>query len=241
MRCSRRRDAARAAAALLLLAVAGCARPPAPLPPVAGDPLDTLRARTADITTVRARFSAVAQFGGEDRQASGVLLARRPDALRLRLIAPFGFTVLDYTRNGDHAAVWLPAGSAGPAPPDVALFTHLGIDDALPPESCSAGASEGALTVYRCALPPHGERLLALDPDTATLRSAHDWFDGRPVLSRTYDDYRLVGGVPLPYRLSLHTAEGTVEVRIDAYELNPPLGADAFQPPPGAVPLPAAR
>ncbi len=237
MPCSPRRDVPAAALALLLL-VAGCARPPAPLPPAAGDPLAVLRARTAAFSSVRARFSAVAHLDGTQRQASGVLLARRPDALRLRLIAPFGITVLDYTRSADGTAVWLPADSAGPAPPDLALFAHLGLDDALPSDRCHASGQQGALALYTCTLPPHGERLLAVDPETATLRAAHDWFDGQPVLSRTYDDYRLVGTVPLPYRLSLHAAQATVEVRIDAYELDPPLGADAFRPPPGAVPLP---
>lgn len=235
MRCSPLREARRAAAAVLLLA-AGCARPPLALPAIDGDPLAVLRARGAAIATLRARFSAVAYVGGEERRASGVLLARHPDALRLRLIAPFGLTVLDYTRTADEAAVWLPEARAD-APADVALFGHLGVDDALPPASCRAEPADGPLAVYRCPLAPAGERLLGLDPTTATLRVARDWVEGRLVLTRTYDDYRLVGGVPLPFRLSLHAENATVEVRIDAYELNPRLAADAFVPPPDARPL----
>ncbi len=122
MPSSRRRRERRCAALLLLLGCAACARPaPAP-PPLAA----------AEVRTLRARFHAVAQTNAGERAVAGVLIIERPDAVRLRLIAPFGVTVLDYVRSDGTAYWWMATGRGETPPQALALLTE--VDDAALPE-----------------------------------------------------------------------------------------------------------
>jgi hypothetical protein len=74
---------------------------------------------------------------------------------------------------------------------------------------------------------------VSVDAATATIRAEAALEDGRAVVSRSFGDYRLVDGVPLPYRIRIdYPAEQvTVEIVIGRYELNPPLRDEHFQTP----------
>ncbi len=238
MRSSRRPD--RCWAALALLALAACTRPIPPLPAApSADPLATLRARMAAVQTLRARFTATAQTPEGERTAAGVLITARPEALRLRLIAPFGLPVLDYVRRAGVASLWLPEQSADPAaaaPPGLLLLDRLDVDEAAPPGACQAFLVRETLTLYQCELPGGARRILHLDSRTATLRTVEDLTADTPALRRDYDDYRLVDGLPLPHRIRLVGVGPTrLEVVVDRWEVNPALPADAFVPAAGAV------
>src|SRR5215470_15649499 len=102
---------------LSIVGVAGCALPPAQLPPVPAsveppsDPATvyaTVRQREEAIRTLRAQFSAVVHQGTSERRADGVLLVKKPDRFRMRLLSPFGLTVFDYTSWDAHARMELP-------------------------------------------------------------------------------------------------------------------------------------
>lgn len=68
----------------------------------------TIRLREDGIQTLRTRFRAVVHRGDEVRRADGVLVVKKPDRFRLRLLSPFGLTVFDYVSSGNHARMTLP-------------------------------------------------------------------------------------------------------------------------------------
>lgn len=229
MPCSRRREG-RARALLVLLALAGCARVP-PLPPAPpGDPLAVARQRVAAVRTLRARFDAVARVPGGERRSAGVLLVRAPGDWRLRLVAPFGLTVLDAVHVAGRTTITAPLGGGGG---DTAAFTRL-----EPGDSLVFGAGDGwspcapaDANAYWCGAPP--ARWVSVDATTATVRAEAALEDGRAAVTRSYGDYRLVDGVPLPFRIRIDypREQVTVDIAIGRYELNPPLRDDLFQPP----------
>ena len=67
-----------------------------------------VRQQEAAIRTLRARFRAAVRRGTETRVADGVLVVKKPDRFRLRLLSPFGFTVFDYTSWDAHDRMELP-------------------------------------------------------------------------------------------------------------------------------------
>ena len=221
-------------ATALLVALAACARLPPPLPAPPGDPLAVARQRVAAVRTLRAQFDAVARFPGGERRSTGVLLVRAPGDWRLRLVGPFGLTVLDAVRAAGRTTVTAPLGDGGR---DGTAFTRLGPGDSLvfgadggwPP--CRPAAAPDGGGEYWCGSPP--TRWVSVDPATATVRAEAALEDGRPVVTRSYGDYRLVDGVPLPFRIRIEypVEQVTVEIAISRYELNPPLRDEQFQPP----------
>lgn len=229
MRSSRRPDAV-----ALLVALAACARVAPPLPPPPpGDPLAVARERVAAVRTLRAQFDAVARFPGGERRSTGVLLVRVPDDWRLRLVAPFGLTVLDALHAGGRTAVTAPLGGAAG---DAAAFTRLGPGDTLVFGAAAAWSpcrppAADAPDAYWCGAPP--TRWVEVDPTTATIRAEGVVDAGQPLVTRTYADYRDVDGIPLPYRIRVdYPAERvTVEIAVERYELNPALRDDQFHLP----------
>jgi hypothetical protein len=239
MRSSPSPERRRAAAAALLVALAACARPaPVPAPPApgaTGDALAAVRQRAAAVRTLRAQFDATARFPGGERAASGVLIVRPPDDARLRLVAPFGLTVFDGLRTGGRTYVSAPLAAdrardtmalmrAGPA--DSVLFGGAAIAD------CAAAADPAPQrAAYWCGTP--ATRWIVIDRATGTLESETEVENGAPAVRRTYGDYRLVDGVPLPYRIVVEYPPRhlRVDIAVTRYEVNPPLRDDQFAPP----------
>jgi hypothetical protein len=223
---------------LWMIAVLGCARLPLPGAPE-GDPLAVVAARAAEVRTLRAQFDSLARWPGGERRAGGVLLVRAPDEWRLRLVAPFGLTVLDALHTHGSSFITTPLAADDPAA--LAAFAHLGPGDSLvfgtpvDAAACEAGPPRDGLLQYWCGGTPP-TRWLSLDPATATVSGEAELANGRAVVSRSYSDYRQVDGVPLPFRIriDLPQQQVTVDITVSRYELNPPLGDELFAPPPGA-------
>jgi hypothetical protein len=237
MPCSRSRDRRRGAAAALLFMLAACARPaPAPPPPApSGDPLAVVRQRAAALRTLRAQFDSVAHFAGGERAASGVLIVRQPGDARLRLVAPFGFTVFDGLRTGGRTYVDAPLAADKEAaslafmrvgPAESVLFGAGADDPCLPADDAPSPTA-----AYWCGAPP--TRWLVVDRATATLLSETELANGTPVATRSYGDYRDVAGTPLPYRIRIEypQKQASVDITVTTYELNPALRDDQFAPP----------
>jgi len=228
---------------LWMIAVLGCTPAKLPMAP-GGDALSTVEARALQVRTLRAQFDSVARWPGGERRAAGVLLVRTPDEWRLRLVAPFGITVLDALHTHGSSFVTTPLAAANARiddPAALAAFSHMGPGDSLVfgtprgAAACVAGQPRDGLLQYWCGGEPPS-RWLSIDPATATVRAEAELANGRAVVSRRYDDYRVVDGVPLPFRIVIDypQQEVTVDIAVSRYELNPPLGDDLFAPPPGA-------
>src|SRR5574340_57689 len=76
---------------------------PAPLSPAAA--LAVVEQREAAIHTLRARFTAHSRRGDDTHAADGVLLVKKPDRFRLRLMLPLGLTIFDYVSWGHRVQV----------------------------------------------------------------------------------------------------------------------------------------
>jgi hypothetical protein len=70
--------------------------------------LKGVRVREDEIRSLRARFEATAYHGADESEVAGVLLVRKTDHFRMRLMLPLGITVLDYVSRGDETWTFLP-------------------------------------------------------------------------------------------------------------------------------------
>ena len=189
---------------------------------------------------LRSRFSARVNRAGEVRRADGVLLVKKPDRFRLRLLLPFGPTVFDYTSWDDHDRMQLPlegkdfsdaeiADHAPFSPADLRVV-FLGTDGGL---QCSAQGGP-AETVVDCR-DREGAVARLIHVDTATRRVAQEvhFVAGQPRLIMQFDDYRQVESVDLPFQISLTYPEKNVrlEITVRSYEVNPTLADELFDAP----------
>jgi hypothetical protein len=243
----------RAAAAALAVALAACAAPkPAPRSSACGrEPaavLACVRQREDAVTTLRARFNATSESGGESTTTSGVLLVAKPDRFRLRLMLPFGLTVFDAVESGGRLQMSLPlqgGATEGEAPRGPLPFSQIDLEEAFLrgpfafPGRCEARGGSGDEILVRCA-GDSAERArdLRLDAATATIveEASLDPASGDPTPRFTvaYTDYRLAGtpGVALPYRIRLGypARRISLDIEIEKYEVNPALAATLFRP-----------
>lgn len=89
--------------ALVLVACAAPRAPSttAPCPDVAGTEVERVCREDASVETLQARFRADVVVGGEASTVDGILLVRRPGAVRVKLFGPAGMTVHDALWVGD--------------------------------------------------------------------------------------------------------------------------------------------
>jgi len=206
-----------------------------------------LQARERSVHALRAQFVATATQGSESRRADGVLLVQRPDRVRLRLVSPFGLTVLDYTSAGGQTRLLLPledrtldgtagATDAAASPADFGrLLLRLGDE---PGAQCSARAAEAAVVVDCVGADGTLVRQATIDPATATVVRDVGFARGDPQVTMELGDYRVVDGVPLPFRLRLAypRSGATTEIQVRAYAVNPEIEERVFVlPPPGGA------
>lgn len=164
--------------AVLLLAVAAgaCASPrvaptaaeKTPCPEVAGNPVERVCREDAAVETLQARFRATVEVDGAPQISDGVLLVRRPDAVRVKLFGLGGMTVHDATWVGDESAVrGLIRRPLSGEPLALELRSGEGVSE---PEA-ELSLALWALWRPRCARPPTSLATepgwLRLDPDTA--------------------------------------------------------------------------
>jgi hypothetical protein len=250
---SRARSELSFALATLLFVLAGCPAARAPLPGVAAaDPADILaivRAREERITSLRARFTARTRTPGGERSADGVLLVKKPDSFRLRLYLPFGLTVFDYVSVGERVQLSLPLEGRivnGPPTGDLALFSQSDLGQAFLrgpqafPGTCRPQWDGDGAVLVRCSdaagVP---QRRLRIDARTATIAEEISYAEGSERVVMRFEDYRVVDGGVLPFRIALSQPQRGVSVTISVrrHEVNPELKAELFAP---ALPWPEA-
>ncbi len=162
---------------LAALAVPGCAvvRPGAE---AAGrcsrgsqDVVDRLCQQDEEVRTLWARFRADVELGEGERQTSdGILVVRRPDAVRVKMFGPGGLTVYDALWRGDAASIrGLVRRPLQGAPVDIVL--EPGATGLEPDLEMTLGL--WSLWQPRCRLPPTAVAAqpgwLRLDPHGAHL------------------------------------------------------------------------
>lgn len=219
---------------------------PVPLPYADADALlARVRADEDRIRSLRARFHSRSLHRGQTRAADGVLLVRKPDRFRLRLMLPFGLTVFDYVGREDGAWISLPLhGDRGALPADLGFFSRENLGAAFLrgayafPGTCRAASAAQQEVEVTCRDGRDAQltRTLRLDARSATIREESSRMNGAPHMIIRYHDYRRVGDLLLPFRIELNdpAREMSVEISIDHYEVNPTLADELFAVPAGA-------
>jgi hypothetical protein len=234
------------------LVLGGCARrAPRPLRPASAEQLlDSVEARRAAITTLRAR--ARLRTGLSALWTREALLVRRPDQVRIDVLSPFGLALAVGIRGG---LLWAypPSeatryeGAATPeslarflgAPVAVAdvVDVLLGVPPARQPVApvTLAATREGD---YRLTLPlAGGTQTIWFAGDTLAVRRAEEARDGSVVMQVGFDDYR----DGFPHLVEVGTAGGAgARLAYDAVEANAPVEPAVFVPPAARRVLPLA-
>jgi hypothetical protein len=232
----------------------GCAwRAPRVLrPATASTLLETLAARRAAVTSLRARARVRAGLSG--LWVREALLVRRPDAIRIDVLSPFGLALAVGVQRG---LVWAyPRGEGtryeGPATPanlgrflgaPVAVADIVDVLLGVPParepaERPTLGATPDG--EYRLTLPlADGAQTIWFAGDTLLVRRAEEVRTGGLVLRVSFDDYQ----DGFPHLLDLAAANGaSARLTYEQVEPNAPLDPAVFALPPAprVLPLEAA-
>jgi hypothetical protein len=229
---------------------AACAPRMAPPPVlVAADPTEVfavVRQRENTIHSMRARFSATVYQGENVRRAEGVLLVKKPERFRLRLLSPFGFTVFDYVTYGTHASMELPlegkrlidgeiAAQSAFSPVDLRQAFLRG--EAAFPGRCTPRGTENEVTVDCRSESGEALREISIAGATATVTREISFAGEQPSVVTTFSDYRMVDAMPLPFTIELSAPQRhvTMQIVLRSYEINPALADALFDPAAGAT------
>jgi hypothetical protein len=228
----------------LVCAVVACAPRLAPPPvSIATDPaavLALVRQREDTLHTLRARFSATVHHGETVRRAEGVLLIKKPDRFRLRLLSPFGFTVFDYVTHGAHARMELPLEGKQLTDEEIgtqSAFLPLDFRQAFLrgaaafPGQCTPEAA-GAEVVVACRDERNVRlREIRIARATGTVSREISFDSEQPRAVLRFDDYRVVDGLPVPFAIELQSParQITVQITLRTYEINPVLADALFE------------
>jgi hypothetical protein len=244
--CHRNPRRGQVAALIGLWGIAACA---APRPQLRAtelrDPsavLAAARRREEHFASLRARFTAETTRNGERHSVDGVLVVKKPDKFRLRMMLPFGFTVFDYVSSGVRAQLSLPLQDLttdGPLRGDAMGFSQLDLEQAFLrgpyafPGDCSA-ETDGAGSVIVVCRDSSGDALrqLRIDSSTAAIEDETSYDAGQPRMMIRYDVYRPAGDTSLPYRITLLSPPQhvTLDITVQRYEVNPALADTLFEP-----------
>ncbi len=216
-------------------------------PVTAEELLGDLAARRAAVTSLRARGRLKNGLTGLwTREA---LLVRRPDAVRIDVLSPFGLA-LAVGVQGSLLWAYPPAESTryeGPA--SAANLTRLlgapvEVGDVvevllgLPPARAAVGPPALAARAgeYRLTLPlAAGAQTIWFAGDTLSVRRAEETREGALALRVAFDDYR----DGFPHLVEVGAASGaTARLAYEAVERNVPVDPALFAPPPAARVLP---
>lgn len=244
------------AAVLVAVALAGCglrgARPT--LPPLSAETLlDRLAARRTEVSSLRAR--ARVHAGLQGRWVRQAFLVRRPDAVRVDVLSPFGL-VLALGARDDLLWAYPPAdriryeGAATPANLARFLGAAVAIEDIVdillgtPPVRNPTGRAQIVAT------PEHEYRVVVpIEAGTQTI-----WFAGDTLLVLRAEESHADGSIVrlafgeyengFPRALEVRTQDGSpVKLDYEAVETNVALDPQLFAPPPAprVLPLEGAR
>jgi hypothetical protein len=236
------------------LLIGGCRfRPLRPLPPVTADQLlDGLAARRAAISSLRARARLRAGLSG--LWVREAVLVRRPDAVRIDVLSPFGLALAIGVR-GPLLWAYPPAegtryeGAATPANLTRFLGAPVAGSDivdlllGVPPERQPVGPPALSVTPereYRVTLPlAGGTQTLWFEGDTLVVRRAEETNGDTVALRVTFDEYQ--DGFPRALAVEA-TGGAAARLTYDAVEPNAPVDPALFAPPPArrVLPLDAA-
>lgn len=242
----------RAAIAVLATAVAlaGCTPRPAPAPPApvlgalpSAAQIDAASAaRQAAVRGLRAWARLSYESPEESRRVRQLLIAERPDRLRLELFSPFGAVFVLTAADGALAAwdretstVYRGAASAAnlrhyiqvelPVDEAVALLLGtppLGGDDAV------VSADGDQIKLWWATA--DGARAAWFTPALEPLRYEQHAGDGRVLLRASYADYQTLGGLRVARHIGLELPQRPLRlgIALSDIEVNPPLEAAAF-------------
>lgn len=203
----------------------------------AAEAVAALRQSDAQLQSLRVRFTATLRSAAPERQARGIVLVKKPDRLRLRLLSPFGLTVLDYCSRGAHAQMQLPL--AGETLVDGEIARHgvfspsafapaFLLDHAVSADDCR---EHGDASYVECWEVVGGERRSVHIGLRPAILLRETFFKGdSPVLTLAYSDHRRVDGLTVPFRVSAAqpVSAMAMEIEIEAYEINPVLDDALF-------------
>ncbi len=226
------------------IALAGCAPRrgfrPAPPPSDPGALLAAVQSRENQIVSLRARFTAVTHVGNEGHRVDGVLLVKKPDRFRMRLMLPLGPTVFDYVSWGTRAQITLPLSHEGGAapPPGFAPFSQDDLGQAFLrgahafPGTCLPSRDADGVAVVCRDDAGVVLRRLDIDPRDGTIRDETSFEAGAPRMILLYSDYRPADGTYLPLHIVMRypQRELSVMIGISGYEVNPRLADALFEP-----------
>lgn len=201
-----------------------------------------VRRQEAEVQTLRARFSARVVRTGQARRADGVLLVKKPDRFRLRLLSPFGLTVFDYTSWDSHDRMLLPlegkqfsdaeiAEHSPFSPADMRAVFLGAADDGGAHCNAQGGGTE---TVVDCRHPDGAPaRLIRIQTASRTVAQEIRLVAGQPQVIMQFGDYRPVESVQLPFKIDLTYPDKGVhlEIAVRSYEMNPSLPDSLFDAP----------
>ena len=228
-----------------MIVLCGCSTLSRSLPTTDGADVDavvaTVRAREDAITTLRTSFSARTRERDCERAADGVLLVQKPDRFRLRLMLNVGVTVFDYLTVGTRTQLALPLEGKiinGSPQGEWATFSRDDLSQAFLrgsrafPGICKTTAQDASLLVVTCREGGVLQRRVLIERSTATVREEVSYARDEPRMIVRYGDYRMVGAVPMPYRVELAypAREIVVEITVRTTEVNPLLDASLFEP-----------
>jgi hypothetical protein len=219
---------------------APAAAPAGPLP-TAAEVLDSLAARRAAVHSLRAWAKLSYSSPEESRRARQLLVAERPDRLRLEILSPFGTVFALTTADGTLAAYatderTLYRGAATAANlaryTDVALPIDTAVDLLLGTPPLSAGgvvsAEDGAVKLWQDG----GATAVAawFTPELEPLRYERHDADGRVLLRTTFGAYTAVDGVRVPTQLGIELppTQRRIDIALSEAEINPLLPNAVF-------------
>ena len=198
-----------------------------------------VRQQEAAIRTLRARFRAVVRRGTVTRIAEGVLVVKKPDRFRLRLLSPFGLTIFDYSSSGAHDRMELPL--EGKLFHDAEIADHALFSPAAMREAFLGSSGDDAKrctvqggdleTVVDCR-DEAGTlgRLIRIQTSTRRVEQRVRMQSGQPELVMEFADYRRVERVELPFKIALTypAKQMHLDITVRSYEVNPSLPDSLF-------------
>lgn len=230
--------------------LAGCTARPAPRPIGAAGPLPSagaiaaaLAERRAAVHSLRALAKLAYSAPEDSGSARQILIAARPDRLRMEVLSPFGALFVLTANNGTLAA-WERSSStvyrgrasaanlARYVQVDLPVATAVELLLGTPPLEIDGTAvvsdDDGLIKVWqeRQARIQVGWFNAALEP----LRYEEQTGDGHVALRVSFDAYTRVGGLQVPSRLrvELPDEERRVEIALSETEINPELPPAVF-------------
>jgi outer membrane lipoprotein-sorting protein len=238
-----RRGIARAAGHVALALLCACAAPKPRVPELpSSDPaavLQAVRVREEAIRSMRAVFTATTEVEGRKRKVDGVLVVRKPDRFRLRLML-LNLTVLDYLRVGKEVNAQVPIEESETAA-QRARYLSLARDDfasaflrgeyAFPGACRTKPFSDYGVQVTCGSLSDQTtSRVMILDAKTGFIESEVSYLGNEPRMILQYDDYRAAGGTWMPFHIRMtHPREKrTMVIEVSRYDLNPELRDELF-------------